>query len=341
MNYSVRGFNMLAIATAVVMVIVGISELFFRVGRFDPEHINTLLRVFPPLCTLTAGIILFHPRMRNAVKAVGMVAIGLAVGRIFVSLYFIYNNLGTDSIIPVIGLSESMVLKIYGYVLLILAVYQLYVGSYYVRNEAHFAFTMRFTAALTIIMYLLALIYINRYIIPATEMWNIYRDLITTPILYTMYFVMLCSKEVFDAMPEEVLRRDIEDMGGRHEPGRLYADPETIEGFVSSFRDRGSWREPEYDCPVERELSLPARGDFYGYEILCQIWRGSDRVHVTLVPDGGRSYVSAVRFEASSVDFDGEFLTINDSVGPRIRVDCSAARSSEIENTDVTEEAAQ
>lgn len=269
------------------------------------------VRVVSGATLLLFGILMLMPRHRNIMSTIGLMCLGIGLSRLVVSLSNVFNPAGFNGF----GFTNiDVILIIIGYVTMWFAAYQIYRGVNFLQGNAMNAFIMRFTSMSIVLTYLVAILYATVYFdIPLADVWEIRTDFLTSPILYSMYFVLLCSREAFELMEWERVRTEVLDVAVPLNPGLLRISDDGCRKLMGSYGDFSKWDAVDNGSPVERELRVGVIANNHPMDIVLRKWAGSDLRYLNLVPGNGGAFtvspcavLVSVEFEEHSVMLMGE-----------------------------------
>lgn len=296
----VRSICYRSMIMALILVLVGVVSQFNVFSDGGPEDWRGWLHSVSGMFLLAFGILMLLPRHRNIMSAIGLMCLGIGLSRLVVSISY---TLQRTNVYNVSGLA-SLGLGLFGYVTMWFAAYQIYRGYNFLRGNAMNAFIMRFTSMGIVIMYVLVVIYANEFIGVSYEtLWHYRSDFITSPLLYTMYFILLCSREAFDYMAWEKTRISIVNVAVPVNPGMLTIS-ESESKRLMSYQEPGSWCSIEDGSPVEKELRIVLNASGRTMDLVLRKWHDSEKVYVALVPGNGREFISAIRGILTGIETD-------------------------------------
>ncbi|MCQ2078588.1 MAG: hypothetical protein MJZ38_00810 [archaeon] len=319
MDYSThRVYNKRAIVMAMLMIIVGILSLQFRYEHLDITDWHSVVRLLSGISLIVAGALMLTPRFRDIMPAVGLMCLGIGLSRFLVGISYAMRPQEAFGIHVIL----DNVMWVLGYIILIFSIYQLYRGFNFMRMDAMNAFVMRFSSIGIVIAYVLLLIYAGEFLgFDVFAMWDFRRDFVTTPILYTMYFILLCSKEVYDMMSWETVRRGIFRAASRLNPGSLTLTSGEFRDLESKVHDESGWTVCQNESPIEREFAIPLKADGPDMLLMLEKWRTGNTFYSLILADG-TGYVSRQHGRVKDIVFqDDGFEVYNDrNLAMRVQV---------------------
>lgn len=306
-----------SLVMAIIMIYLGVQTQIDIFGDGLDLGWRDWLHSISGVLLFAFGFVMLLPRFRNIMAAIGLMCVGIGSSRLVVA---ISNTIQRTNVYELSGLL-TLALGLFGYVMMWFAAYQIYRGTNFLRGNAMNAFIMRFTSMGIVLVYVLIVIYASVFLnISYETLWRTRSDFLTSPILYLMYFILLCSRDAFEYMEWERIRKGIIEVTVPLNPGLVTISEKERCRLQEIQSDFELWTSVDNGSPVEKEARFELITTNRPMELVLQKWRGSDAVYVTIVPGHNKEFISVIRGELGDMEFETDCVRINGIRHPIITI---------------------
>ena len=295
-----------------VMIAFGILSILANPmdGTFS-KQLYVLSRIF----VIIFGIAVILDPRKNILRAVGLYALALGLGRAVRSI---------DSLT-----SDSDITFFIGFVLLMLGLNLMYGGITYFKGTSKNATNMTITTGLIVLAYFLIMIFSLRMGVTLSDYIADNYDTVSFLVMYSIFIVVLMSDEVRANDPMERIYRNISWIeNNSHTDESASVSRDDLKLMNRGLSDRSGWKMMNDRGPVESEIMITMHGRMDD-TMIVQKWKDLDGLFISVVlgPDhsfiqGQRFNLVAIRTENGSInDCDHVRLYSSDGMSARLRVE--------------------
>ncbi len=288
---------------AIMMIVVGILSIQTVYGTSDIGF-SGVMKALSKATLLIAGIFILIDPNKSNMRAIGIYAIALGVGRVFRSF-------------PQLTSSSDVSFYI-GLVLVAMGASLAYCGVSYLRGVSKNAERMKLITATLVLGYVVYIIYMVHW---GQDFWQFFtqeRDMMLMFMMYTIYILVLSSKDVYDNIPLVRMCTDTMSTRDAVSPvGSLTISNEDLDRMEHGLEDASSWDHPT-GGPVESELHVALSSDSGSSSMIVQKWKGKDGLYITMVKDPDNSFIGVFRMHMTGIIRNDTGVELRDGNGMRV-----------------------
>ena len=297
-----------------VMIAFGILSILANPmdGTFSKQ-----LYIFSRGLVIVFGIAVILDPRKNILRAVGLYAIALGLGRAVRSV---------DSLT-----ADSDITFFIGFVLLVLGLNLMYGGITYFKGTSKNATNMTITTGLIILAYFLIMIFSLRMGVTLSDYIADNYDTVSFLVMYSIFIVVLMSDEVRANDPMERIYRNVSWIEtNSHTDGDASVSRDDLKLIDKGLSNRSGWKMMNDQGPVESEIMVTMHGKTDRIMIV-QKWKDLDGLFISVVLGPDHSFIQGQRFNLVAIrtengtidDCDHVRFYSGDGISARLKVESS------------------